>query len=99
MAATRRSFCIQPPSRLSFGQAIMSPLLALDANHSALGHLLVGPTVDGDLRQKAGRRVVPDEPNAGDRLAPWPLPNRLEAFLAQDVIGDCGSVELDHVAA
>jgi hypothetical protein len=76
----------------------MPPLLPLDANHSAIGHLLVGSTVEGDLRRKAGRRVVPDEPNAGDRLAPWPLPDRLEAFLSQGVIGDCSSKELDHVA-
>jgi len=36
--------------------------------------------------------------NAGDSLATWPLANRLEAFLSQRVIRDCGSIELDPVA-
>ena len=85
--------------RVLFGQAIVPPFLALNANHGAVGHLLVGSPVERDPRRKAGRRAVPDQLNTGDSLATWPLPNCLEAFVSQAVIRDCSSIELDHVAA
>ena len=85
--------------RVSVCQAIVASFLALDANRCSIDCSLVGSTVEGDLSRTAGRRVVPDELNASDSLATWPLPNRLEIFLSQRVIRDCSSVELDHAAA
>jgi hypothetical protein len=67
--------------RVSVCQAIVASFLALDANHCSIDCSLVGSTVEGDLSRTAGRRVVPDELNASDSLATWPLPNRLEVFL------------------
>jgi hypothetical protein len=72
------------------------PFLALDANHSAVGNLLVRPTVEGDLGGKTGRRAVSDEPNAGDGFTAGPMPNGIEAFLSKGVVTDFGSIELDH---
>ena len=74
----------------------MPPFLTLDANHSAVGNLLVGSTVEGDPGGKTGRRAVSDEPNAGDGFAAWPMPDCIEAFLSKGVVADFGSIELDH---
>ena len=76
----------------------MPPLLPLDANHSAIGHLLVGPTVEGDLRRTAGElsrmsRMPATVSHPGHCL----IVSRHS--LRRVVIGDCSSKELDHVAA
>lgn len=66
----------------SLDQMILPSLLALDADHRAIGGLNGGVAVQRHPDRKTRLRVVANDLNAGNCLAPWPQTNRLDAFPA-----------------
>ena len=61
----------------------MSSLLAVDAINRAIGDFLVGLSVQRHANRKAGRGIISDDLNAGNRLAPRPLSYGIKALLSE----------------
>jgi hypothetical protein len=75
----------------------VSPLLALDARHRAIGKPLVGRSIQRHPDRKATWRTVSDDLNAANGLATGPLPNGLKAFLAEHRIAQADRFEFHHL--
>jgi hypothetical protein len=82
----------------SFDQMILPSLLALNADHRAIGGLHVGLPVQRHPDRKPGRRVVSNDLNAGDGLTPRPQTNCLKTFLPKSPVAYADSFEFHHVA-
>ena len=75
------------------------PLLALDATDRAIGKLLVGVSVERHPDRKAARRFSPDDVNGADALATRPLPDGVEALLAQRPVVQPDCLRFRHFTA
>jgi hypothetical protein len=64
----------------------MSPLLAPDAIDGTVGDSLVGLAVQCHPDRKSARRLVPDDLNGANGLAPGPLSDGLQALLSQSAV-------------
>jgi len=82
----------------SFGQVKMSSLLAVDAINRAIGDFLVGLSVQRHANRKAGRGVISDDWNAGNRLAPRPLSYGLKALLSESGVAQSYCFPIRHPA-
>ena len=58
----------------------MPPLLALDAIDGAIRNSLVGLSIQRHVDDKAARRSLPNDLDAGNGLAPRPLPDGVQAL-------------------
>jgi hypothetical protein len=66
----------------------MSSLLSLNAIDCAIGDFLVGFPVQRHPDRKAARRVVPNNLNAANRLAPGPMSNSLQALFSESPVAE-----------
>jgi hypothetical protein len=74
----------------------MSSLLSLDIDHCAIRNFLICVAVQRDPHGKAGRAVVPNDPNTANGLAARPLPNGLETLFAQISVAHSDRFKLRH---
>jgi hypothetical protein len=80
----------------SFRQVKMSPLFALDIHHRSIGNFPVCLPIQCDPNGKAGRAVVPNDPNAADGLAARPLPNGVETLSPKISVAHSDRFKLRH---
>jgi hypothetical protein len=80
-------------------QVEKAPLLALDATDRAIGDFFVGRSVQRHPDRKCAGRLVPDDLNGADRLAPGPMSNGLQALLSQRPVAQPDCLRLRHFAA
>jgi hypothetical protein len=69
--------------RASFRQVKMPALLALNADDGTVSGFLVGLPIQGHADRKACRRVVSDDLNARNGLAPGPMSNGIQALSSE----------------
>ncbi len=67
-------------------QVEKSPLLALHATDRTIGSFPVGLSVQRYPDGKSARRLVPDDLNGANGLAPGPLSDGLQALLSQSAV-------------
>jgi hypothetical protein len=75
------------------------PLLAPDAIDRAIGDPLVGLSVQCHPDRKSARRIVPDDLNGANGLAPGPLSDGLQALLSQSPVTQSDCLRLRHFTA
>jgi hypothetical protein len=63
-----------------------SSLLAPDAIDRTIGGPLVGLAIQGHPDRKPARRLVPDDLNGANGLAPGPMSDGLQALLSQSAV-------------
>jgi hypothetical protein len=80
----------------SVEQMIVPSLLALNADHRAVGGFHVGLSIQRYPDGKIAGLITPDELNAGDRLATWPLFHGFKALFAQSGIIEAECLVLYH---
>jgi hypothetical protein len=73
-----------PPQLI--GQVKMPSLLALNADHRAIGDFLVGLPVQRHPDRKADRRIISNDLNAANGFAPGPLSDGLQALLSESPV-------------
>ena len=77
----------------------MPPLLALDAVDRTIGNFLVGLSVQRHPDGKAARRSLPNDLDAGNGLAPRPLPDGVQALLSERPVAQSERPPLGHGTA
>jgi hypothetical protein len=77
----------------------MPPFLTLDAIDRAIGNFLVGLSVQCHADRKAARCSMPNDLNAGNGLAPRPLPDGLKALLSESSVAQSECSPLRHGTA
>jgi hypothetical protein len=80
----------------SVEQMILPSLLALNADHRAIGGFHVGFSIKCYPDGKIAGLVTPKDLNAGDGLAAWPLFHGFKALFAQSRIVKAECLELCH---
>jgi hypothetical protein len=75
---------------------ILPSLLALNADHRAIGGFHVGFSIKSYPDGKIAGLIAPNELNAGDRLATWPLFHGFKALFAQSRIVKAECLDLCH---
>src|ERR1700720_310193 len=76
----------------------MSSLLALDEVDRAIGNFLVGLPVQRPPDRKPARRVISNNLNAANGLAPRPLSNGLHALFSESAVAHSDCFPLRHAA-
>jgi hypothetical protein len=77
----------------------MPPLLALDAIDRAIGNFLVGLSVQRHADGKAAWRSLPNDLEAGNGLAPRPLPDGVKALLSENPVAQSDRSPFRHGTA
>src|ERR1700722_2757928 len=74
----------------------LSSLLALDADHRAIGDFHVGLPIQRHPNRKAARCVVSNDLNATNGLTARPLSNGVQAFFAERRVAQSDCYEMGH---
>ena len=82
----------------SFGQMKLSSLLALDADHRAIGDFHVGLPIQRHPNRKAAGRIVSKDLNATNGLTARPLSNGVQAFFSERRVGQSDCLRFSHAA-
>jgi hypothetical protein len=72
--------------RASFGQVKMSSLLTLNGFDRAISGFLISLPVQRHPDRKTARRIVSNDLNATNGLAPGPLSNGLQALFSESPV-------------
>jgi hypothetical protein len=76
----------------------LSSLLALDADHRAIGNSLVGLSIQRHPNGKAAGRIVSNDLNATNGLTARPLSNCVHAFFSERRVGQPDCLRFSHAA-
>jgi hypothetical protein len=85
-------------AKASIRQMKMSSLLALDADHRAIGDFHVGLPIQRHPNRKAARCVVSNDLNATNGLTARPLSNGVQAFFSERRVGQSYYLRFSHAA-